>query len=244
MSKLADKIRKAARLEQASIGFGAARSASDPTMVLAAQVKDAAAASDALKRGADAVVLGSHDKSASTNDGAAVKDAAAGAWISGDADAKTLKDAGFDFVVFDPDKTASTAVLEENIGYVMRLPKDVAEQDLRAIADFQLDAIDIGRVDGNLTVRKQIELRRAFAYTRKPLMAAVSPDISARALQALRDTNVAVVVAEDAAAVEKLRKTIDALPPRSRRKDDADRPTPLVPRSAGGDHDHEDDDDD
>lgn len=61
----------------------------------------------------------------------------------------------------------------------------------------------------------------------------------------LRDTNVLVVVAADAAGVEKLRKTIDALPPRSRRKDSDDRPVPLVPQSASvgdGDepeHDHD-----
>jgi hypothetical protein len=155
-----------------------------------------------------------------------------------------LKAAGFDFAVFDPDATPSTAVLEEEIGYVLRLPADIGDVELRAIESFQLDAIDVGALDGALTVRKQIDLRRIFALTRKPLMAAVPAEISVEQLQALRDTNVAVVAATTADAVEKLRKTIDALPARTRRRDE-DRPIPMVPRSAPGgedEHDHDDDD--
>ena len=104
-----------------------------------------------------------------------------------------------------------------------------------------VDINDIGELKGTLTVRRQMELRRVFGLTRKPLLASVSADISVEALQALRDTNVVAVLTDSGDAAERLRRTIDALPPRARRRDD-ERPTPLVPRAAAvseDEHEHE-----
>ena len=239
MSKLADKIRKAARLDAQPLGFVTARAAKEATMLLGGVAADARAAAELAAHGADFVIL----TKAAAVDGAAAGGAIAGAVIEGDADAKEYKDGGFDFVVFDPDKTSSTAVLEEEIGYVMIVPKDASDTDLRSVESFQLDAIHVGEIKGVLTVRRQIELRRLFGLTRKPLLAVVPADISVPMLQALRDTNVIAVAVEGAPSIERLRKTIDALPPRTRRKDE-ERPTPLVPRSPVGvdeedEHDHE-----
>jgi ATP-dependent 26S proteasome regulatory subunit len=112
---------------------------------------------------------------------------------------------------------------------------------VRALADFRLDAIYVGKIDA-LTVRRQIDLQRLFGITRKPLMADVSANTSVAEMRALRDANVVVVVTDGADNVEKLRKTIDELPPRTKRRDD-ERPTPLVPSAAAaGGHDHDDDD--
>ena len=144
--------------------------------------------------------------------------------------------------MFDPNQASATALLDEEVGYVLVLPRDLDEGDVRALEAFQLDAVDVGTVDGGLTVRRQIELRRVFAQTRKPLWAKVRGDISALELQALRDTNVVVVAADKAEDVERLRDTIDALPPRARRRDSDDRPTPLVPRATAAEDDDEDDD--
>ncbi|HEY8173802.1 MAG TPA: hypothetical protein VIH21_12015 [Dehalococcoidia bacterium] len=238
MSKLGDKIRKVTRLEAQPLGFVTARATKDATLVLVGVARDAAAAADLVKRGADAVLVES-------DNGNAPADGIAGGWIRNGRDAGGLKTAGYDFAVFDPDVTPSTAVLEEEIGYVLVLPGDIGDVELRAIESFQLDAIDVGSIDGALSVRKQIDLRRIFALTRKPLMATVPANISVEQLQALRDTNVTVVGAKGGDDVEKLRKTIDALPQRTRRKDE-DRPFPMVPRTApGGDdeHDHEHEED-
>ncbi len=226
MSKLADKIRKAARLDAQPLGFVTARAAKEATMLLGGVAADAHAAAGLAAHGADFVILTKAAAVDGASDGAAI----IGAVIEGDADAKSYKDGGFDFVVFDPDKTSSTAVLEEEIGYVMIVPKDASDTDLRSIEAFQLDAIHVGEIKGTLTVRRQIELRRLFGLTRKPLLAVVPADISVPMLQALRDTNVIAVAVEGAPSIERLRKTIDALPPRARRKDE-ERPTPLVPRS-------------
>jgi hypothetical protein len=243
LSKLADKIRKATRQAPQPLGFGSAKAASEPTMVLAA-LGDGAAAVDLAKRGADVVIIGSAGAPAASSkpgDGAI-----AGAWIAGRADNESTayREAGFDFVVFGAD-AAATSLLDENVGYVMALPDDMSDNDLRTLEAFQLDAVDVGTIDGAMTVRRQIALRRIFATTRKPLLARVGASITATELQALRDTNVVVVAAEGGDNVERLRQLIDGLPPRHRRKDGDDRPTPHVPRAVGGDeheHEHEDDD--
>lgn len=238
MSKFAERIRKAARGEPQPLGFVATASKATATMVLAGIARNVADAPELARRGADAVIVGS-PKPGEGKQG----DVLCGAHISGEDDAKAYREGGFDFVVFDPDKTSSTAVLEEEIGYVMTLPKDVTDVELRAIEGFRLDAIDVGAVERALTVRRQIDLRRIFALAHKPLMARVPADIDVRALQALRDTNVLVVAVEGAENVERLRKTIDALPPRSKRREDGDRPAPFVPAAAAaGDSDDDDDD--
>lgn len=244
MSKLADKIRRASRLEQTTIGFGPSQATNNPTMVLIGAARDAAAAEQLRAKGADGIIIGAPDAGAPASAPAGGdKDAATGGWIGATGDGKAMKAGGYDFVIFNPDTTPSTAVLEEAIGYVLALPADIAELELRTIESFQLDAISIGAVDAALTVRKQIDLRRIFGLTRKPLMAAVPASIEGPQLQALRDTNVIAVMASTPEDVARLRATIDALPPRMRRNDD-ERPTPLVPRSSGGEEEHDHDHDD
>jgi hypothetical protein len=213
-------------------------------MVLAGRAKDAKSAPELAKRGADVVIVGSRDSAASASDAKDLDGAIAGAWISGknDNEAAAYREGGFDFVLFDPDRTAATAVLDDGIGYVLSQPSDLTDVEVRALADFRLDAIYVGKIDA-LTVRRQIDLQRLFGITRKPLMADVSANTSVAEMRALRDANVVVVVVADGADnVEKLRKTIDELPPRTKRRDD-ERPTPLVPSAASpGGHDHDDDD--
>jgi hypothetical protein len=240
LSKLAEKMKSVTRLASAPLGFGTARASTEPTMVLAGIARDAKEARELAGRGADVVVLaGSKPEAGRELEGVIV-----GAIIPGkvDDEARAYREGGFDFVVFDPNAALATALLDETVGYVMILPKDADEADLRTLDAFQLDAVDVGAVDGSLTVRRQIELRRISALTRKPLMARIRGDVSSRELQALRDTSVVIVAADKAEDVQKLRATIDGLPPRARRRDGDDRLTPLVPRAAAVDTDGEDDD--
>jgi hypothetical protein len=245
LSKLADKIRSAARSEPQPLGFGSAKASVVATMVLAGVARDAGSASEIARRGADVVIVGSAKSAAKPDTGKDVAGAIAGARIAATAvnEAAQYREGGYDFVVFDPNSASATALLDEKVGYVLTLPDNLSDNEIRTLESFQLDAIDVGTLSTPLTVRRQIDLRRIFAMARKPLMASVDGAISVTELQALRDTNVLVVVADGADHVEKLRKTIEALPPRSRRKDD-DRPTPLVPHNAmaeeeSDEHDHE-----
>ena len=234
MSKLADKIRKVTRVESQPIGFGTSRASSSATMLIAGVARDAASAAEMARRGADIVIIGAADAAAPAAGANGAAGAPVGGWIAGRADneAKSYREGGYDFVIFDPGTASATALLDEEIGYVLSSPGDLTDNELRTIEAFQLDAIDVGAISGSLTVRRQIDLRRIFSLTRKPMMAAVDAGISVTELQALRDANVIVVTAESADGVERLRKTVDALPPRARRKDGDDRPTPLVPRAS------------
>lgn len=244
MSKLADKIKKAMRVDSQPIGFAATKSEPQPTMVLAALARSAADAADLVKRGADVVIIGGPSSPASP-DAPKTAEGVLGAWISGsrEDEAKAFREAGYDFVVFDPNSAAATALLDDQVGYVISVPPDLSDTEVRTLESFNLDAVYVGKIEGALTVRRQMELRRLFAMARKPLMASVSGKVGVAELQALRDANVAVVVAESPGEVEALRRTIDTLPPRTRRRDAEERPAPLVPRAAAADeHDHDDDD--
>ena len=248
MSKFSERIRKAQRFQPQPLGFVTARSAAQATMVLAALAPDAAAAAELARRGADVVIVGTPDAPARPEPPGDIGQAIAGAWVagSGDDEAKRLREAGYDFVVFDPDRASAAALLDDSVGYVLRLPDDLSDLEVRALEGFRLDAIDIGMLGGPLTVRRQIDLRRLHTLTRKPLMAAVRADISPPELRVLRDTNVTVVAAADGDAVAALRARIDALPERTRRKDEGERMTPFVPHAASGageadEHDHDDD---
>ena len=236
MSKLAEKIRRATRLQTTSLGFGAARSSSESTMVLAALTADPAAVADLARRGADAVIVDLSRSSGAPPKPAATDAVVVGAFIGAKAEGESAacKEAGYDFVVFDPDTAAAAALQEESIGYVLVLPQDLSDADVRTLEGLQLDAIDVGPIDRALTVRRQLDLRRVFGMTRKPMMARLRADVSGAELQALRDTNVVIIATDSADAVDRLRKTIDALPPRRRRKESEERPTPLVPHAAMG----------
>lgn len=230
----------------AAIGFGAMRQSPEPTLVLAGMAKDARDGAELGRRGADVVVLGAANAPAKPDAARELKDVPVGVWIAGSADneSQACREAGCDFVVFDPDRASATALLDEGIGYVMRMPGDLSDSDIRALEGFGLDALEVGAIKGTLTVRRQMELRRLTAMTRKPLMAEIQASLSVTELQALRDAGVAVVITQGADNVEKLRKAIDALPPRSRRRDGEERPVPLVPQAATGaeeddEHDHD-----
>ncbi len=242
MSKLADKIKNVTRVSSTPLGFGTTKAADEPTMVLLGIAKDTKDAAEMAKRGADAVVVSGAKPDAAKE----LSGTIAGAAIVGKAEdeSKAYREGGFDFVLFDPNHASATALQDEKVGYILTLPHDLDESEVRTLEAFQLDAIDIGAMDGALTVRRQIDLRRTYAMTRKPLLARVKGDISMRELQALRDTNVVLVAAERADDIERLRKTIDSLPPRTRRRDGDDRPTPLVPRPTAGDGDTDEDDHD
>lgn len=234
------------RIESQPIGFGTSKSALGATMVLAATARSASDAADLLKRGADVVVVGTPGNPAPSSAVDSKDGAVVGGWIaaSSENEAAKYREAGYDFVVFDPNTAAATALLDEEVGYFISVPADLTDTEVRTLESFNLDAVHIGKIDGALTVRRQLDLRRISGMTRKPLMATVSGNIATTELRALRDANVSVVVAESPGEVEALRRTIDALPPRARRRDGEDRPTPLVPRATAGDGDDNGDDDD
>ena len=255
MSKLADAIKRNQRTEATPMGFGAARPAAKPSM-LVGFLGAAADLEKARDAGAEILIIearssGGLDKllgaSAELPADAFKVDpskTAAPGGIFTDPDvsgAKALKERGFDFVIFDAGATLAAATLDEDLGYVLALSSH-EETFLRSLGALQLDAIYYGDMPSPLTVAKQLEVMRAASLAGKPLFVKVAADVSNEDLQCLRGAGVVAVLVAASGDVSKVKETVAALPARKARKDDA-RPVVSLPRGGAPAEEHEDDDD-
>jgi hypothetical protein len=241
MSKLAERLRKAFRVDAPAMGFGAASRAANPSLLLTAILPSASAdaASQAASRGADTcLITGPEHKDQQVKQVIeALGDVPCGLHVArADADmAAHLAELGVDYAVFDPEEGLATALLESKLGHVLSLEKDLSDIQLRVLEALPLDAVLLGQRNAPLTVRQQIDLQRISALTRKPLILPVSPQVTSAELQVLREVAVVAVAVEvdgkgalDGLAA--LRKLIDDLPPRQRRREE--RGEAILPRVA------------
>jgi hypothetical protein len=201
--------------------------------------KDAESAGSA---GADLVIVEARDLEGKAS---AANNTVLGAWAKSIAPdkAKELRGNGADFLAFEPDSTPAASLLDEELGYVLVLPKDPEELFLRSLDALTLDAIYIERISVPLTVMEQIDLARVGQLSRKPLIAQVQADISGEDLQCLRAAGVVAVLTEGTAdGVTKLKTSVAALPARKTRRED--RTVVSLPHGSVPSQDHDDDDDD
>jgi hypothetical protein len=254
MSKLADAIKRNQRTEATPMGFGAARPAAKPSM-LVGFLGPAGDLEKAREAGAEIVIVESNSPGGLGKLLGASPELPADAFkvdtsktqpggIFTDPDvagAKALKERGFDFIVFDAGNTPAAATLDEDLGYVLALSSH-EETFLRSLGALQLDAIYYGDMPSPLTVAKQLEVMRAASLAGKPLFVKVDADVSNEDMQCLRGAGVVAVLVASADAVAPVKATVAALPARKARKDDA-RPVVSLPRGAAPEeHDHDDDD--
>jgi hypothetical protein len=225
MSKLSQRIRKATRSETPPVGFGLnARRQSTPTMLLLASLRtdQTDKAREALGRGAD-VLLFEGDAKALPGKLKDLGDVSVGLRLSGlqAATVTELREAGLDFAIFDAE-AAADALLDEQFGYVLALPQDPTDTDLRIVESLPLDALLVPPPQGSLTVQGQLAVRRFFVLSRTPLLVEVQPDLSEGELNCLRDAGVAGVILDGRSdqALANLRRTIDGLPPPGRRREE------------------------
>jgi len=249
MSKLADRIRKAARPEPAPLGFGAhaARATRSSLLVIARLSSgDAGKAEEASKKGADVVIVDGADAGKARDTVAKAPGLTVGIRPN-TADRKSvaaLRDAGADFVVLDAESTAAEAMLEEKIGFVLDHRGDGDDTGLRLLGEVGLDAIIIPSPPEHLTLAELLKLRRLAALTRVPLLTAVKPDAEAGHLHALRDSGVAGVIVESSALgkLGDLKARIDSLPARGRGREE--RAEAVLPAATLGRAETFEDDDD
>src|SRR3990172_5667565 len=145
MSKLAERIRRASRVEPAPMGFGAAAArAPAPTLLCLVRLGagEAGKAADAASRGADAVILEGTDagrvkelaqKTAELSLGVRPEKAER-------SQVAAYREAGADFVVLEPDSASAEVMLEEGIGVVLAIGRDHSDMALRLLSDMSLDA--------------------------------------------------------------------------------------------------------
>lgn len=243
MSRLADKIRRVTLVESMPLGFGAAGRARASTMLLVAVAADrfAERAQQAASGGVDALILAVGEGTPKEGD---VREAVG---VAGEvpcgvqldrADPEViegLRQAGVDFVVFEAERTAAAALLNETLGYVLNLRDEISDIHLRTLEPLPLDAILLPSREGPLTVRAQIEVQRVAGLARTPLIMAVPASTGPAELQCLRDVGVAGVAVElgvegGVEALPVLRQGIEGLPARRRRR--AERGEPVLPAMA------------
>ncbi len=147
------------------------------------------------------------------------------------ADRETLRKAGLDFIVLEPQAPASS-LQEEELGLLLRLRDDLTDIQLRTLDSVYLDALYVEHDEAPATILGQMELRRLSGLTRTVLLVNVKPDAQQEELVVLRDAGVSLVAVEPAAdALRHLRGVIDGLPRRRRPRKD-DRAEVTLPRAA------------
>jgi hypothetical protein len=242
MSKLTDAIRRSQRVESAPMGFGAARPAPKATMLVGYLPADGATADKGREAGADVLLLRSADVAGlnKLQNGTSP----AGVWADFAAVATSdLQKAGVDFLVLDPDTTPAATLLNEDLGYVLVLPKDPDELLLHSLEPLSLDALLLTDLPSPLTVTRQIELTRVSAFTRKPLICQVKPDVSSEDLQCLRAAGCVLLLIEGAPeGITALKERVLSLPAKRRNRDE--RPVVSLPRGQAPAAEDDDDDDD
>jgi hypothetical protein len=230
MSKFIDKLNSIASGGLAPMGFRAAGAKPSPKMVLVAHIAESGA--KAAVAGADAVLLsGPKAGTKSLKAPKAALDIPWGGWLKevSSAGVKQLVEGGADFIVF-PAASVSQAVLEEEKpGKIVEVEAALDAGLLKAIDDLPVDAVLIAGEKPSLTWQDLMLFRRCANILTKPLLVAMSPDITASELQALCEAGVGGVVT--GGKLDKLRTMIDKLPsPKAGKRRRAE---PLVPRIGG-----------
>lgn len=245
MSKLSDQMRRAARAESRPVGFTSVATAPQRTMLVIAETAATAAAKAA--ENADALLL-PDDTSDDAIKAAAKNGVCVGVRLAkGDrARVTALREAGADFVVLTEEASAA-ALMDEELGYILDVPRELSDTDLRALDALSLEAILAPPVDAAFTIKRSIGLRRFVAFARKPLMLPVDAAIDAADLEALRELNVLLLLTPAAGAAA-LREKVAALPPRRSRRA-AERGVGITSLMLGGrsvevEEDEEDEEDD
>lgn len=226
MSRLAEKIRRAGRVEAAPMGFGVAveRRASPTMLCLLRLNKDQVKkAGDAAAAGADAVIVTGLEADGLGDALKKLGDVTVGLRAE-DAQRATVaaaREAGADFVLLD-EESSGEAVLEEKVGLVLRLGTEARDAELRALAGLPLDALEIAPIGEPFTVRRLMELRRLSFLSQTPLLVEVTPEIGPSRLEALREAGVAGVILDGKSAdkLAALRQAILSLPSRGRRREE------------------------
>ena len=240
MSKLRDRIQDMTRRHAAGFGFAATRGAdrSPRQMLVAADVRDAAAAAAAAAAGADVLLhTGPADALAEVVRAAAACVVGFAAEAATAADTAVVIEAGGHFLAFDDQRTDAAALLNQRLGYVAMVQ---AEEDagLRLLRPLDLDAALIASPAEQMSVREQLRLRRMGDLARKPFVVRLDHAVTATTLEVWRDAGVVGVLSPaDPEVLAAIIAAADAVPRRRESSEHSDAVVPSV-------HAHFDDEDD
>ncbi|MCY3639047.1 MAG: hypothetical protein OXG80_08125 [Chloroflexi bacterium] len=228
MSRLTDLLDKT-QTSSPGIGFAASRqAAATPDIAVIGRVSATELADDSALADSPAdaliVTLDASDGSAASRVGDALSDRLWGARVgSASADhATALKDAGCDFIVFDPEGTAAAVLNDDALGKVIAVGFDEPEFDedeARAIRTLDIDCALLTPTDGllPLTVQKLLIIQKMRGIVRKRAIVNVPAETGKSELETLRNAGVAAIavsLAEVGEDIQRIRDDIANLPRR------------------------------
>ena len=254
MSRLMDLLEKA-QTAAPGIGFAASRqAAATPSIALigritSSELSDSQGAADSPVD-AFLVTLDPSDAGAIGCVSEALRGKLWGARVGSASsnDARALKEAGCDFIVFDAEGTSASLLNDDELGKVIAVGFDEPEFDedeARAIRSLDIDCALLSPAEGllPLTVQKLLGIQKMRELVRKRTILNVPSDTAKSELETLRNAGisaVAVSLADSADQMQRIKDDIAALP-RRRPQSSRGSSTPSVGFGGGSSSDEHDD---
>ena len=240
MSKLRDRLERAASGPARPLGFSAGSRDVIPALTIIASFTKPTGKSlkAAIDAGAEFILV---DGASAVKSPPKTGDVPWGAFVEvlQEEDFAALREAGCDFLVVTPGETSIGLLNDDSIAFLVFVPADTDERRLRGIDRLQFMGSFISDVERseNLTVRQALEYAAAASHLTGHLLARVSLSWGAGAMEQLRDMGFGGVVvtvkdARQATEIADLREAVMAVPSQPRRR--RSRASARLPQSQGG----------
>ena len=224
MSKLVRKLHQVFKGASQPMGFRSGATSLSPLMLLIASLAQRDKLTEVASAEVDAILVGSEDVQHQALQ--QIADIPWGVWSKSltPQSIKAIKEARGDFIVFEA-ATAPIALLQEKeIGKVLKISPPLGNSLIRTINRLPIDAtlIDI-TAEEKITVSHSMCCQWLVDLVGKPLLVAVSQELTDSEVQALWESGVSGIIIEVEEGVKekllKLRQAIKALPPAIRQQE-------------------------
>ena len=228
MSRFTDKLQCVYRGSTPSIGFRRSAGAENPPLLIIARLSKPTVKEARAMAGADIdagiIRSGGVDVESLRKMAMAMGDIPLGILLEGvdQGEIAEVADSGCDFVVFGL-KTPLKAVKKEGIGKILQIEPSLDHSLARAIneLDLPVDGVLVTGEELSVTIERLLVYQRFGELMDRPLLVALGSSVTSGELSSLYEAGVNGVVLPEGLAAEtltELKKTIDSLPKRVRRK--------------------------
>ena len=228
MSKFADKLERVYRGSTSPIGFRRSAGEENPPLLIIARLSKPTVKEARAMAGADidAGIVRSEgvDVESLRKMATAMGDIPLGLLLEGadQVEIAEVADSGCDFVVFGL-KTPLKAVKKEGIGKILQIEPSLDHSLARAINELELpvDSVLVTGEEPSLTIERLLVYQRFGELVDRPLLVTLGSSVASGELSSLYEAGVNGVVLPEGLAAEtftELKKTIDSLPKRVKRK--------------------------
>jgi hypothetical protein len=236
MSKLIERIKKLGQSEETVVGFGSSRQQTrQPTVLLIGQTSASSIGSVGDTQVDAIVVKGLAEEMDSVGSALDGKVWGVRTEILDVDHATSLKKQGADFVVFNADSTDAAVLDIDDLGAVLIVNGAIEDEQARGLRSLSIDlALYVPNEELNeLSITRLGQIQTAGSAIGKPIIVAVSDGISPKQVETLRNADVVGLLVDLSSTdrTAELRETIDNLPRKKRRSEEAN--SPMVPLGGG-----------